>query len=48
MKDWMASLYHQQVKLIYIFITGWKTQHRKIFALKMLALEMQVLEQMLI
>ena len=48
MKDWTASLYHQQVKHIYVFIAGWKTQHRKIFALKMLALEMQMLEQMLL
>lgn len=46
MKDWTASLYHQQVKHIYIFITRWKIQHRKIFALKMfLTLEMQMLEQ---
>lgn len=44
MKDWMAFPYHQQVKHIYIFITRWKTQHRKIFALKMfLTSEMQML-----
>lgn len=46
MKDWTAFLYHQQVKHICIFITHWKIQHMKIFALKMfLTLEMQMLKQ---
>ena len=46
MKGWTAFLYPQQVKHISIFITRWKIQHVKIFALKMfLTSEMQMLEQ---
>lgn len=46
MKDWTAFPYHQQVKHIYIFITRWKIQHMKIFALKMFVTsETQMLEQ---